>query len=149
MHTVFWAVPTTTDFISSNTGGLTWVRADQGINGDGPFISRLSHSRSNPDVVFAVGSKGVFRHMNFGLGRYDWEVIPIGTGWTLNETVTNQHNVEVSLAADSVVWAGAGMSDGPDLHLFLSRNGGNSFDSVSNYTETELGLYQRHSHPPA
>jgi photosystem II stability/assembly factor-like uncharacterized protein len=126
-------------FYISNTGGLTWIRADQGINGDGPFISRLSHSRSNPDVIFAVGSKGVFRHLNFGLGRYDWEVIPIGTGWTLNETVTNQHNVEVSLAADSVVWAGAGMANGPDLHLFLSRNGGNSFDSVSNYTETELG----------
>ena len=126
-------------FYVSNTGGLLWARADQGINGDGPFISRLSHSRSKPDVVFAVGSKGVFRHLNFALGRYDWQVIPIGTGWSINETVTNQHNVEVSLAADSVVWAGAGMSDGPDLHLFLSRNGGNSFDSVPNYRETGLG----------
>jgi photosystem II stability/assembly factor-like uncharacterized protein len=126
-------------FYVSNTGGLTWVKADQGINGDGPFISRLSNSRSNPDVVFAVGSKGVFRHLNFGLGRYDWQVIPIGTGWTINETVTNQHNVEVSLAADSIVWAGAGMFAGPDLHLFLSRNGGSTFDSVPNYKEVELG----------
>jgi photosystem II stability/assembly factor-like uncharacterized protein len=126
-------------FYVSNTGGLTWSKADQGINGDGPFVSRLSHSRSNPDVVFAVGSKGVFRHMNFGLGRYDWQVIPIGTGWSVSGTVTNQHNVEVSLAADSVVWAGAGMFAGPDLHLFLSRNGGNSFDSVPNYKEVELG----------
>jgi photosystem II stability/assembly factor-like uncharacterized protein len=126
-------------FYVSNTGGLTWLRADQGINGDGPFISRLSHSRSNPDVVFAVGSDGVYRHHNFGVGRYDWETISIGTGWTINETVTNQHNVKVSLAADSVVWAGAGMFSGPNLHLFLSRNGGNSFDSVPNYKDVELG----------
>jgi photosystem II stability/assembly factor-like uncharacterized protein len=139
-------------FYVSNTGGLTWTKANQGINGDGPFISRLSNSRSNPDVVFAVGSKGLYRHRNFGIGRYDWETIPIGTGWTLNETVTNQHNVKVSLAADSVVWAGAGMANGPDLHLFLSRNGGNSFDSVSNYTKVELGYISglaTHPHDPA
>jgi len=126
-------------FYVTNDGGETWRSADQGINGDGPFVSRLSHSRANPDVVFAVGSKGVFRHDNFGIGRYDWKTISIGTGWSVSETVTNQHNVEVSLATDSVIWAGAGMYDNPDLHLFLSRDGGNSFDSVHNYTAVELG----------
>jgi photosystem II stability/assembly factor-like uncharacterized protein len=127
-------------FYVSNDGGETWRGADQGINGDGPFVSRLSHSRSKPDVVFAVGSKGVFRHDNFGVGRYDWKTIPIGKGWTINESVTNQHNVEVSLAADSVVWAGAGMYASPELCLFLSRDGGNSFHPVPNYKDVELGF---------
>ncbi|MBN1414178.1 MAG: hypothetical protein JW973_03675 [Bacteroidales bacterium] len=126
-------------FYVTNDGGNNWTRADQGINGDGPFVSRLSHSRAKPDVVFAVGSKGVFRHNNFGMGRYFWNTIPIGKGWTVNETVTNQHNVEVSLASPSVIWAGAGMFANPDLHLFLSRNGGNSFDSVPNVKDVELG----------
>jgi photosystem II stability/assembly factor-like uncharacterized protein len=126
-------------FYISNDGGLTWKKADNGINQDGPFLSRLSHSRSKPDIVFAVGSKGVFRHDNFAMGRYEWKTIPVGKGWTLNNTVTNQHIVRVSLAADSVVWAGAGMYSDPDLHIFLSRNGGYSFDSVTNYKNVKLG----------
>lgn len=126
-------------FYVTNDGGVTWRAADQGINGDGPFVSRLSHARSKPDMVFAVGSKGVFLHENFGIGRYDWRTISLGKGWTVGETVTNQHNVEVSLAADSVVWAGAGMYGNPDLHLFLSRNGGKTFDTVPNYKEVSLG----------
>ena len=126
-------------FYVTNDGGKTWTSADQGINQDGPFISRLSHSRTKPDVVFAVGSKGVFRHDNFAIGRYDWKVISVGKGWTINEAITSQHNVEVSLAADSVIWAGAGMNSSPDLHLFLSRDGGNSFDSVANFKDVKLG----------
>jgi photosystem II stability/assembly factor-like uncharacterized protein len=126
-------------FYVTSDGGTTWKSADQGINQDGPFISRLSHSRAKPDVVFAVGSRGVFRHDNFAIGRYEWKLIAVGKGWTTNEAITNQHNVEVSLAADSVIWAGAGMNYSPDLHLFLSRDGGNSFDSVANFKDVELG----------
>jgi len=127
-------------FYVSNDGGETWKRAYNGINEDGPFISRLSHSIAKPDVLFAVGSKGVYRHNNFGMGRYDWELIQIKNGWAINNTVTSAHNVEVSLATDTIVWAGCGMYPDPDLHIFLSTNGGNSYDSVPNYKDTELGF---------
>jgi photosystem II stability/assembly factor-like uncharacterized protein len=127
-------------FYVSNDGGETWKRAYNGINEDGPFISKLSHSRAKPDVLFAVGSKGVYRHNNFGMGRYDWELIKIKKGWTINDVVSSTHNVKVSLATDSIVWAGCGMYADPDLHIFLSTNGGDSYDSVPNYKETELGF---------
>jgi photosystem II stability/assembly factor-like uncharacterized protein len=126
-------------FYVTNDGGETWERAYNGINDDGPFISKLSHSILKPDVIFAVGSKGVYRHKNFGLGRYDWELIEIENGWSINNTVTSWHNVEVSLATDTIVWAGAAMYDKPELHIFVSKNGGDSFRPVSDYTDVELG----------
>jgi photosystem II stability/assembly factor-like uncharacterized protein len=127
-------------FYVSNDGGETWKRAYNGINEDGPFISKLSHSRSKPDVLFAVGSKGVYRHNNFGMGRYDWELIKIKKGWTVNDVVSSTHNVEVSLAKDSIVWSGCGMYANPDLHIFVSTDGGDSYDSVPNFKEAELGF---------
>lgn len=125
-------------FYVSNDGGETWTRASLGINEDGPFVSRLSNSPTNPDLIFAVGSKGVFRHNNFGIGRFEWETIEIRDGWSINNSVTDQHNVEVSLANDSIVWAGAGMYAKPDLHIFLSKNRGLTFDSVPNYKDVKM-----------
>ncbi|NJK85599.1 MAG: hypothetical protein HC906_06190 [Bacteroidales bacterium] len=128
-------------FYSTSDGGETWIRATEGIlSDDGPFLTRLSNSQTKPDVIFAVGRNGVYRHKNFGMGRFRWETIYIGDGWTVGNSVLSAHNVKVSLANDSVIWAGAGMFDDPDLHLFVSKNGGNSFDSVKNYTDVELGF---------
>lgn len=128
------------DFYISNDGGETWRSASQGINGDGPFFSKLSHSISSPDRIFAVGSEGVFRHMNFGLGKFEWELIRVDDGWTVGDIVTNQHHVEVSLANDSVVWAGAGMFEDPLLNIFVSKDAGNSFSATTNFTESEMGF---------
>lgn len=126
---------------SSSDGGETWIRATQGINSDdGPFVTRLANSHKNPDIIFAVGRNGVYRHKNFALGRFGWETIAIEDGWTIGNSVLSSHNVRVSLANDSVVWAGAGMYPNPDLHMFVSKNGGNTFDSVLNYKDVRLGL---------
>ena len=126
-------------FYVSTDGGETWTRATQGIpSDDGPFVSRLSNSPSNPDLIFAVGSSGVYRHTNFGIGKFGWETIEIPEGWSVNDAVTDQHNVEVSLANDSIVWAGAGMYPDPDLHIFLSKNRGLTFDSVPNYKNVKM-----------
>ncbi len=126
-------------FKVSNDGGETWSSATNGILGDGPFISRLSNSPQNPDLVFAVGNRGVYRHTNFCIGRYDWELIEIKDGWAVDDQVTSAHNVEVSLADESIVWAGAAMYKDPDLSIFLSRDYGKTFDPVSNYQEWEMG----------
>lgn len=123
----------------STDGGETWEAATDGITGEGPFITRLSNSPANPDLVFTVGSRGVYRHKNFCVGRYPWELVRIDTGWAVNNQVTSSHNVEVSLADPAVVWAGAGLFEDPDLFIFLSRNHGASFKKVSLYPEREMG----------
>ncbi|MBN1950392.1 MAG: T9SS type A sorting domain-containing protein [Bacteroidales bacterium] len=123
----------------STDGGETWEAATGGISGEGPFITRLSNSPANPDLVFAVGNYGVYRHTNFGVGRYPWTLTAIDTGWAVFDQVTSSHNVEVSLADPSVVWAGGGMYENPDLNIFLSKNYGKSFKKVSLYPEREMG----------
>jgi photosystem II stability/assembly factor-like uncharacterized protein len=115
-------------------GGENWTWAIDGINGDGPFLTRLSNSNKNPNLVFAVGNKGVYRHTNFGVGRFPWNLIEPGNGWAVNDLVTSSHNVKVSLADPKIVWAGAGMYSNPDLRIFLSKDYGLTFDSVRSYT---------------
>jgi hypothetical protein len=123
----------------SNNGGKTWEAATEGMSGEGPFITRLSNSDQNPDLVFAVGSRGVYRHTNFCQGRYPWELVEIDTGWSVLNQVTSSHNVEVSLSDPSVVWAGAGLFENPDLFIFLSKNYGKTFKKVSLFPEREMG----------
>jgi hypothetical protein len=51
---------------------------------DGPFISKLSNSREDPDIVFAVGSKGVYRStFVWKFTGTVWSLIPIEEGWTI------------------------------------------------------------------
>ena len=51
------------------------MRATDGMMGeDGPFITRLSASRENPDFVYAVGKNGVYKTINFGLKYYRTDV---------------------------------------------------------------------------
>ncbi len=123
----------------STDGGETWSAVTEGMTGSGPFITRLSHSPANPDLVFAVGDDGVFRHTNFCVGRYPWELVEIDTGWSVFGQVTSSHNVEVSLASPSIVWAGAGMYEDPDLNMYVSDDYGETFKKLTNYTEAELG----------
>lgn len=122
----------------SDDGGSTWTTVTSGI-ADGPFVTRLSNSNANPDLVFAVGSKGVYRNINFCMGRSTWQLVSINNGWAINGQVTSSHNVEVSLANPKVVWAGAGMYGNPLLHVFVSKDYGVTFDSVKNYTGREMG----------
>jgi photosystem II stability/assembly factor-like uncharacterized protein len=127
-------------FRVSTDAGQTWRYAVQGIQaGDGPFITRLSNSIENPDLIFAVGNMGIYYHDNFGVGRDDWQSVELGDGWTADGEVTSAHNVEVSLADPSIVWAGGGMFEDPYLSLFLSDDYGQSFEPVNQYTEREMG----------
>jgi photosystem II stability/assembly factor-like uncharacterized protein len=126
-------------FKVSNDYGETWEWTIDGINGDGPFISKLSNSVKNPNLVFAVGSKGVYKHVNFGFGEFSWELVNLEDNWSINKTVTSMHRVEVSKADPSVVWAGAAMYHNPDLNIFVSKDYGQKFDTATNFTDVELG----------
>jgi hypothetical protein len=128
------------NFMVSIDGGETWKDATKGIaTNDGPFITRLSNSPQNPNLVFAVGNLGVYRHTSFCMGQFGWNMIELGTGWAIDETVSSSHNVEVSLADPNIVWAGAGMHADPDLHVFISKDKGLTFDTVHNFYSREMG----------
>lgn len=132
----------------SNDYGETWQWVDDKVLGDGPFITKLSHSRENPDLIFAVGSRGVYRHANFGFGTAAWDLIDLEDNWAINNTVTSSHHVKVSKAKANVVWAGGGMFQEPDLNIYLSKDYGRTFDTVPNYLEEEMGYLSGFSTHP-
>jgi hypothetical protein len=121
----------------STNHGLTWSKADNGINGDGPFITKLTMIPSNPNKVFAVGTSGLFYTGNFATTA--WKLKVLGEGWlpTGYTSVTSQHHVEYSIANDSIIWAGAALNNKNGWNIFVSSDQGNSFSAV-NYPTYEM-----------
>ncbi len=119
------------DIWLSKNGGRSWESANRGMNNDGPFITKLTSVPSKPDKVFAVGSEGVFVTTNFG--EVSWGLKKITGDWAPGG-VTSSHNVEVSIANNSIVWAGAGISSNYGYGMHVSINQGNSFTQVADPT---------------
>ena len=122
-------------FQKSRDGGASWRNATTGMEdvgqGRGPFISRLANSKSFPDRVFTLGSRGVWVSNDFG---DSWESIPItNSRWSFN----NSADVEVSLADFNTVWAGGALSE--NSRLFVSVDGGNNFSAVNYYDKVIMG----------
>ena len=79
----------------------------------------------SPDVVFAVGATGVYKSTNFG---NSWQKKAIDNElWNFAGSATRVHP---SLANSTIVWAGGGMAE--DRTMFLSRNGGETFNPLPN-----------------
>lgn len=114
----------------SEDGGETWIIANEDITGDGPFITKLASSNSYPDRVFAVSSTGVFVSNDFG---DNWNFTPISENWTFHTFL----DVEVSKSNYDIVWAGSGMSS--DQKVFVSTDGGSTFNPTVNFDQVELG----------
>jgi photosystem II stability/assembly factor-like uncharacterized protein len=124
------------DINKSRNRGSTWTSSTNGItDGDGPFITRLSASKENPNLVFAVGNEGIYRSTNFGTS---WSKRIIATNWAIDKVVTSNHNVEVSLANGNFVWAGAGMAENTGLQIQLSINGGLNFSAINDYALVDM-----------
>ncbi len=135
------------NFSRSLDGGTTWQTATTGFPLSGgstdpskfPFISKLANSKNNPDVLFSVGSDGVWRSTDFG---GVWNLTPIAGKWGL----TSYLDVEVSRANANIVWAGAGMSS--TLNLFVSTDNGKTFAATNNFGSVTLGVATKlASHP--
>ena len=123
-------------FIGSTNAGQgdfnqTYV-ADRGFTDIGPFVSRLASSPQNPNLIFTVGSGGVWRSRSFGIAQ--WELTPITSSWAFN----NISDVEVSLADPSIVWAGGAMDAFGSF--FVSTDAGESFEEVEDYTTVTMGI---------
>jgi len=124
----------------STNGGESFSDATSGVT-DGPFITRLAGSVTSPDVIYAIGGAGVYKSTNFG------------SSWTM-KTIDDErwgktasaNDVEVSLANDQIVWAGAGMAS--TLNLFVSKDAGETYEAVNNYAPNPQAFYTGiYTHP--
>ncbi len=122
-------------FFRTLNGGITWQSAVNGLQNDGPFISRLANARANPDLIFAIGRSGVYRSEDFG-GR--WTLAAIPSRW-------NASDIEVSEANTNIVWGGGGMSQ--TLNLFVSTDAGLTFNATKNFTNDFGNISAIGTHP--
>ncbi|MCX2744950.1 hypothetical protein OO013_13795 [Mangrovivirga sp. M17] len=124
------------DINKSTNGGVSFQSSVRGLTdnsaGNAPFITRLENSNSQPDVVYAVGSSGIWRSSTFG---GTWDLIEPDGDWSL----TSFSQVSISEATPTVVYAGAGMI--PDqAGIFVSKDNGLTFSQVNNFTDLEMGV---------
>ncbi|MDI9355750.1 MAG: T9SS type A sorting domain-containing protein [Chitinophagaceae bacterium] len=121
-------------FGKSKDGGKTFYSAIAGMTPeetDGklyPFYSKLENIKSNPHTLYTVSTEGVYRSDNFG---DSWKLNPINTIYWQNGFGSFM-DVCISQANPSIVWAGGRMSS--SARLFVSKNGGYTFDTIPNYS---------------
>jgi photosystem II stability/assembly factor-like uncharacterized protein len=132
------------NFRRSIDGGQSWQAANGGLTGTSPFISKLSNSKANPNLIYTVTSAGVFRSFDFG---ESWQLTPITEKWGASTFL----DVEVSRANANIVWAGSAMVNGSGAgtrSLHVSTNNGSNFNATNNYNEAILGIVTGiESHP--
>ncbi len=125
-------------FYSSTSGGVSFRSATSGLSDTGeenaPFISRLGSSPLNPDVVFAVGKKGVWKSIDFA---GSWKSISMPDNFFFRLSSATEAPslrpllVRVSDANPQIVWAGGGMTN--FSRLCVSTNTGDFFEPTENY----------------
>jgi len=117
-------------------GGLSWSNATSGLSntgsGSAPFITKIAKSNTEPDLLFAVGSSGVWRSNNFGAF---WSLSPItGTNWG---GVSSFLDVKISRANPDIVWAGSRMD--PSGKINVSTDQGLTFNPTPVYSLVGMG----------
>ncbi|PLX20279.1 MAG: hypothetical protein C0599_09325 [Salinivirgaceae bacterium] len=110
---------------ATTDGGNNGAPASDGLEGEGPFITRLASSKSDNDVIYAVTSLGVGRTDNFGA---NWEMTYIDepafgfwSGMDVNVSIANPQNVMVG-----------GRMDGTS-HIHVSTDGGLTFTPCNDF----------------
>ncbi len=119
------------NFRKSTDAGKTWASANTGYSeSSSPFVSKLDNSKNNPDILFTVGSQGVWKSNDFA---DNWELKGINDNWTDFGFVMD---VKSSISNHQIVWAGGGMTATSKIHI--SVDGGETFNAVDNYQPEEL-----------
>ncbi len=123
------------NYIQKSTDkGATWYTAYSGLTDAGdanksPFITKIAKTNQDPDLVFATGASGIWRSDNFA------------DSWTLTPLTGHYYGsfsqVAVSQANPQIVWAGTYMI--PGYGIFVSKDGGLSFNNVNNYNTVPMG----------
>ena len=126
------------------TNGQWFSSIGQNTKGNtiAPFITRLSTSYQDPDVVYAVHKdSGVWRSKDFGGDRF--KLIEI-----LNPSPNKYYSrsdVEVSIANPRFVWAGGAITS--DYNLFLSKDWGKTFNPITKPAGVSSSISGIYSHP--
>lgn len=131
----------------SSNHGSTWSNSTSGLTDAGKeavsgFITRFANSKNNPDVVFALSRNGIWKSSDFGVR---WKNVKVGDGFLYKNFSTTPDSAAgistlhaaVSLADWKIVWAGSGMTNA--TKLFLSKDEGETFRPVQNFTDVSMG----------
>ena len=122
----------------STNGGVSFSSATTDLSDVGspsaPFISQIAKSNSDTDLLFVLGSSGIWRSDNFG---ENWTLFRVNTSeWGFGSGA----NAAISIADPQMVWAGVRMSNsGTTGKIHVSTDGGASFSPTTNYTGATLG----------
>lgn len=121
---------------SVNRNGATTNSSTPARNADygstrSPFYSKLANANNNADVIFTVGSTGVWKSLDFGS---NWTVSAFNTAnngnWLGNASYAT---VKVSVANPDVVWAVSQVSPGSNgaSRINVSQDNGNTFTKTT------------------
>ena len=126
------------DIRRSTNGGATFSASTTDMtdlgSGLGPFITQIGKSNSDPDLLFVVGSTGIWRSDNFAENWTQFKIAASAWGFGTGA------NAAISIADPQIVWAGIRMSNIPATgKIHVSTDGGVSFSPTNNYSGTTLG----------
>jgi hypothetical protein len=126
------------DLRKSTNGGSTFASATTDLTdvgtGLGPFITQIGKSNSDPDLLFVVGSTGVWRTDNFAENWTQFKIAASNWGFGTGA------KAGISIADPQTVWAGIRMSNsGITGKIHVSTDGGVTFSPTVNYTGATLG----------
>ncbi|MCX6142865.1 MAG: T9SS type A sorting domain-containing protein [Ignavibacteriales bacterium] len=108
----------------------------------GPFITPIAKSNIDPDLLFVIGSLGIWRSDNFG---DNWTLFRVAAA---NWGFGSGSNAAISQADPQIVWAGYMMlNGGTTRNIFVSTDGGVSFSPTNNYIASLGRLSGLATHP--
>lgn len=117
-------------------GGISYSSATDGLgdtgSGNAPFITKIGKTNLDPDLLFAVGRRGVWRSTDFG-ASWSLRSIPSSTWGSISSFL----DIRVSRATADIVWAGSRMDGGGDIHVSTDR--GLTFTPVNDYGAAAAG----------
>ncbi|RME56786.1 hypothetical protein D6779_09985, partial [Candidatus Parcubacteria bacterium] len=101
-------------------------------SGKAPFFTKVAKSKQDPDLIFIMGSSGVWRSPDFG---NTWRNIKLQGGSFGGTSTFSQ--IKISLVDPQVVWVGSNVD--PTGGMFVSENGGYNFTKTNGYQEVDMG----------
>ncbi len=126
-------------------GGQTWslLSGVHGYNNSelSPFITRITNSKSNPDLLLVGSKDGISTSEDFGLS---WDLVSVpASAWSAGDY---NPQIAISPVNPRYVWAGTTVSGGQPIAL--SKNGGKTFGlATTPFTTHSSNISRIVAHP--